>query len=82
MRKLPPSEIYVLESIASLSMNGHHQQIVVTSHNEQQELTAMLVALLNTSVHHNVSLGTENRGISGEFIENRVFFLKSKLPAR
>lgn len=55
---------------------------MVSSHNQQQDLTAMLLALLNTSISHNVSLQKQGPDTLQEVIENQVYFIKSKLPAR
>ncbi|KAF2883956.1 hypothetical protein ILUMI_22214 [Ignelater luminosus] len=75
--KIPVSDIYLFEASPSISMQSTKQAAVMTSYNQQQELTSMLLALINTSPKHAFQ-PTQNE-ISHR---NNVFFLRSNLSAR
>ncbi|XP_066148967.1 uncharacterized protein [Euwallacea fornicatus] len=75
LQKTPLGDVYVFE--AQPSLNPQNNPSKVFTHNHQVEIMSMLLALLNTSVKHNQALQNE-KGI----FENRVFYLKNKLPAR
>ncbi|KAJ8915858.1 hypothetical protein NQ315_004672 [Exocentrus adspersus] len=81
--KLPAGDIYVLETNPSISPQASTQASTVTSYNQQLELTSMLIALINTSIQHNPLLqktvSSINRATS---IQNVVYHLKSRIPAR
>lgn len=78
LRKLPTGDVYVLE--AQKNLNSQSQAVTV-SYNHQQELISMLLALINTSPAHNP---TVDRDVESQlcFCENKVHFLRSKVPAR
>lgn len=81
IRKIPSSDVYIFETSPSM---GPQSQTSTSAYAQQLELSAMLFALLNTSVHHNVTLRNVNdtNTPSPTSIENRVFYLKSRLSAR
>ncbi|CAH2004538.1 unnamed protein product [Acanthoscelides obtectus] len=81
LQKLPSADMYVLESMS----NGRptKMKLATIASDGQVELASMLIALLNTSMKHNTSLTSTDKAVaSKEIIENRVFFLKSNVPAR
>ncbi|CAH1119766.1 unnamed protein product [Phaedon cochleariae] len=83
VRHIPPSDLYIFEANHQLGPQGQTQSATVSSYTQKQELTSMLLALLNTSVNHNMTLQNPSEDRSNQTtIENRVFFLRSKLPAR
>ncbi|XP_066258817.1 uncharacterized protein [Euwallacea similis] len=71
----PLGDVYIFE--AQPSLNPQNNPNKVFTHNHQVEIMSMLLALLNTSVKHNQTLQNE-----GNKFENRVFYLKNRLPAR
>ncbi|XP_056631786.1 transcription elongation factor, mitochondrial [Diorhabda sublineata] len=81
IRKIPSSDVYIFETSPSM---GPQNQTSASAYSQQLELSAMLFTLLNTSVHHNVTLRNVNdtNTPSPTSIENRVFYLKSRLSAR
>ncbi|XP_050517269.1 transcription elongation factor, mitochondrial [Diabrotica virgifera virgifera] len=84
VRKIPPSDVYVFESSPSMGPQASTSVSLASSYNQQLELNAMLLALLNTSVNHNITLQsvTNRDNPSTTTIENRVFYLKSRISAR
>ncbi|KAG5898064.1 hypothetical protein JTB14_001770 [Gonioctena quinquepunctata] len=83
VRRIPPSDVYIFEMNPSLSPTSQTQTAAVSSYTQQLELTSMLVALLNTSINHNVTLQNINADRPPQkSIENRIFHMRSRIPAR
>ncbi|XP_030760677.1 transcription elongation factor, mitochondrial [Sitophilus oryzae] len=78
IRKIPQADLYVFESAQSLNLQNQSKPSMVSTYNQQMELLAMLLALLNTSMVHN-PLGIKEGSTN---VENRVFYLKSRVAAR
>lgn len=70
-------DVYIFEAPPQLNPQNQSKQVV--THKHQIELMSMLLALLNTSVKHNK--GLQGKAVNGHF-ENRVFYLKNRVPAR
>lgn len=68
--------MYILETPMSNGLQNSKSS--VSTH--QMELTAMLLALINTSLKHNVAEidAVQNK----DNCNNKVYYLKSRLPAR
>lgn len=75
LSKIPNGDIYILES----PMNNGLQNSKSNSSTHQMELTAMLLALINTSSKHNIEIDAMH---TKETLSNKVYYLKSRLPAR
>lgn len=73
---IPPADIYILESKHNAGTNKSSTKMNPYSH--QLELTSMLLALINTSEKHN----DENKATSTKQYPNKVYYLRSQLPAR
>lgn len=82
IKKIPPGDVYIFETNPSLSPQSQTQFSAVSAYTQQLELNAMLLTLLNTSVTHNATLQNPKDDASQKQIENRVFYLKSRIPAR
>ncbi|CAG9768167.1 unnamed protein product [Ceutorhynchus assimilis] len=70
----PSADAYIIEAPPTLGPQSQTKQGIVSAHNHQVELISMLLALLNTSAKHNNGLEKS--------LENKVFFLRSKIAAR
>lgn len=70
MPMIPKGDVYIFESAVSInSINQKQAAAFPLMHNI--ELTSMLLALINTSSEMNNTIN-----------DNKVYFLRSKLPAR
>ncbi|KAL3275312.1 hypothetical protein HHI36_020079 [Cryptolaemus montrouzieri] len=68
---IPVGEVFVFEALPRLGLQGQGQIGPLTTYLQQVEFNSMLLALLNTSQTHNIKK-----------LENIVYHLKTKLPAR
>lgn len=77
----PYGDVYIFE--APPHINPQTSQGIMSAHTQQIELIAMLLALLNTSVKHNQGLQKRlTQHNSSQSVQNRVFYVRSKVPAR
>lgn len=76
LSKIPTGDLYIFEAPPSLNPVGGQKQSIQLSYAQNLELVSMLLALINTSSKHNLDLLREDQ------LLNRVYFLRSKLPAR
>lgn len=77
--QLPTGDVYIFENTNNGSNSLQTGKGVLLS-TQQLELTSMLIALINTSPKHNNSFQRQQN--SKNIVSNKVYFLKSKLPAR
>ncbi|CAG9854471.1 unnamed protein product [Phyllotreta striolata] len=86
VEKIPPGDLYIFETHPKLSPSGQTQNSAISAYAQQIELNAMLMALLNTNENRNVTLEKwpkdNEKDKKNCLIENRVFYLKSRTPAR
>lgn len=82
LRKTPPGDVYIFETINNLAPQAQAKQTSLATYNQKIELISMLLALINTSVIHNTSLQKLGDDDRLQTIDNRVFFLRSNIPAR
>lgn len=77
LNKIPSGDMYILESPLNSGLQSSKSS--VSTH--QMELTAMLLALINTSSKHNIT-ETNTTQNKDNNCRNKVYYLKSRLPAR
>ncbi|XP_076264115.1 uncharacterized protein LOC143198657 [Rhynchophorus ferrugineus] len=82
VEKTPSADVYVFETLPVLNMQNKSKPSTVYSHNQQTEILSMLLALLNTSKVHNKDLCVGTSEDSRPKIENKVFYIRSYIPAR
>lgn len=79
VQNIPKADLYIFEATTGISILNKNHSSITASYMQQLELSSMMLTLLNTSSKHNVTLIENETPLD---ITNRVYFLKSKLPAR
>ncbi|KAJ8977678.1 hypothetical protein NQ317_010417 [Molorchus minor] len=82
LHKLPTADIYILEGNHTISPQNISQSASVSLYTQHLELSSMLIALINTSVQHNSVLQEVENNKMQQYMENKVFHLRAKVPAR
>ncbi|KAJ8933684.1 hypothetical protein NQ318_011460 [Aromia moschata] len=81
LQRLPSADIYILEGTPTMSPQGAAQPAAISSYTQHLELSSMLIALLNTSPQHNIKFKkVDSNDI--QRTENKVYHLRSRVPAR